>query len=64
MAKAAIKFNLKPKNGINYLIQIDYVAKEPIEKKVKDIVNFLKQTPGLDKTMMGDYLGDENDLNK
>jgi len=31
MLKASIKFNLKPKNGIQYLIQKDYIPKEPLE---------------------------------
>lgn len=31
MLKASIKFNLKPKNGIQYLISKDYIPKEPLE---------------------------------
>ena len=31
MLKASIKFNLKPKNGITYLISKGFIAKEPIE---------------------------------
>ena len=64
MLKASIKFNLKPKNGINYLMQKCFIAKEPIELQVKDIVNFLKATTTLDKTKIGDYLGEDIDLNK
>lgn len=30
--KASIKFNFKPKNGINYLITKDIIAKEPQEQ--------------------------------
>ena len=29
MIKASIKFNLKPKNGIAYLVQKNFIAKEP-----------------------------------
>ena len=32
MIKAAIKFNLKPKNGILYLILKGFIAKEPVEQ--------------------------------
>ena len=31
MLKASIKFNLKPKNGIAYLIQKWFIRKEPQE---------------------------------
>lgn len=31
---------------------------------MKDIVNFLKTTATLDKTKIGDYLGEDIDLNK
>lgn len=31
MLKASIKFNLKPKNGIQYLISKGFIAKEPGE---------------------------------
>ena len=38
------------------------IVKEPIEQHILDIVNFLKSTSTLDKTAIGDYLGDENEL--
>jgi Sec7-like guanine-nucleotide exchange factor len=31
MLKASIKFNLKPKNGIAYLIQKGFIQKDPEE---------------------------------
>jgi hypothetical protein len=31
MLKASIKFNLKPKNGISYLISKGFIAKDPQE---------------------------------
>jgi len=64
MFKAAIKFNIKPKNGVNYLIQKGFIPKEPQEETVKGIVNFLFSTPNLDKTSIGDYLGEDIPLNK
>ena len=60
--KAAIKFNFKPKNGIKFLADKGIIVKEPIEQHILDIVNFLKSTSTLDKTAIGDYLGDENEL--
>lgn len=64
MLKASIKFNLKPKNGIQYLISKGFIAKDPIDQQVKDIVQFLKGTSSLDKTKIGEYLGEDIDLNK
>jgi len=34
MLKASIKFNIKPKNGINYLISKGFISKEPKEQMV------------------------------
>ena len=34
MVKASIKFNLKPKNGINYLLQSGHIPKDPIEEQI------------------------------
>lgn len=42
--KASIKFNFKPKNGVNYMISKGLIAKEPFEQQVSDIVAFLKNT--------------------
>ena len=33
-------------------------------EQIKDIVNFLQTTGSLDKTCIGDYLGEDIDLNK
>ena len=35
MAKAAGKFNLKPKNGIKYLTDKGFLPKEPLEDHVR-----------------------------
>jgi len=64
MLKAAIKFNLKQKNGINYLMSKGFIAKDPQEQTVKDVVNFIRSVPSLDKTKIGEYLGEDHDLNK
>ena len=64
MLKASIKFNLKPKNGVSYLIQKGFIPKEPHAEMVKGIVEFLKGTATLDKTKIGEYLGEDIDLNK
>jgi len=64
MLKASIKFNLKPKNGIAYLIANGLIAKEPMDLQLKEVVNFLKSTPTLDKTKIGEYLGEDIDFNK
>jgi len=37
------------------------IAAEPLEKKIEDIVLFLKTTKELDKTMIGDFISDDND---
>ena len=54
MAKAALKFNFKPKNGIAYLVSMKIAAPvEDFQQHVKEIVKFLKTTPSLDKTVIG-----------
>lgn len=64
MCKAAEKFNLKPKSGIKYLQDKGYVAKEPKELMIKGICKFLKETPALSTTAIGQFLGEDKDLNK
>jgi Sec7-like guanine-nucleotide exchange factor len=64
MIKASIKFNLKPKNGIAYLVQKGFIPKDPQDLHIKGIVEFLKSTGSLDKTKIGEYLGEDIDLNK
>lgn len=63
MAKAAQKFNLKPKNGLKYLTEKGYLPKEPKEEMVKGICKFLKETPALSATSIGEFLGGEAELN-
>lgn len=65
MSQAALKFNFKPKNGINFLVAQKLIStNEDMAQHVKDIVKFLKATPVLDKTMIGVFLGSEDKLSK
>ena len=64
MAKAAGKFNLKPKNGIKYLSDKGFLPKEPMEDHVKGITKFLKETPALSATIIGQFMGEDKELNK
>ena len=65
MAKAAIKFNFKPKNGISYLLSQKMItAPNNFKQHCQDIVCFLKTTPALDKTIIGVFLGTDNTLEK
>ncbi|CAI5461026.1 unnamed protein product [Closterium sp. Yama58-4] len=50
-------FNKKPKKGIDFLIK----AKK-LGESAEEIVAFLRKTEGLDKTMIGDFLGDRDDM--
>eukprot|EP00850_Spirogloea_muscicola_P010395 SM000061S19222 [mRNA] locus=s61:207593:216818:+ [translate_table: standard] len=50
-------FNKKPRKGIDFLIKVNKVGSTP-----EDIAKFLREASGLDKTMIGDYLGEKEDL--
>nr|XP_043619023.1 brefeldin A-inhibited guanine nucleotide-exchange protein 2-like [Erigeron canadensis] len=50
-------FNRKPKKGIEFLIKVNKVGNSPGE-----IADFLKNASGLNKTLIGDYLGEREDL--
>ncbi|KAM7275057.1 hypothetical protein ACFE04_016923 [Oxalis oulophora] len=50
-------FNRKPKKGIEFLINANKVGDTP-----EDITVFLRNTSGLNKTLIGDYLGEREDL--
>ena len=65
-SNAAMKFNFKWKNGIKYLTQAKLIPnpEEDYKGHVKAIVNFLKTTPTLDKTTIGEFKGVDADLNK
>lgn len=54
------KFNMKPKRGIEYLKQSGFIKESP-----EAIAQFLQNNDiGLDKTAIGDYLGEDKPLNK
>ncbi|BBG97431.1 SEC7-like guanine nucleotide exchange family protein, partial [Prunus dulcis] len=50
-------FNRKPKKGIEFLINANKVGDSP-----EEIAAFLKNASGLNKTLIGDYLGEREDL--
>mmetsp|Transcript_37723 Transcript_37723/g.69804 ORF Transcript_37723/g.69804 Transcript_37723/m.69804 type:complete len:1802 (-) Transcript_37723:138-5543(-) len=54
------KFNMKPKRGIEYLKQNGFVGEDP-----QALAELFKNAElGLDKTQIGDYLGEDKKLNK
>lgn len=50
-------FNRKPKKGIEFLINANKVGSSP-----EEIAAFLKNASGLNKTLIGDYLGEREEL--
>ncbi|GLT51910.1 hypothetical protein SLA2020_252830 [Shorea laevis] len=50
-------FNRKPKKGIEFLIKANKVGDSP-----EAIAAFLRNASGLNKTLIGDYLGEREDL--
>ncbi|XP_022770305.1 brefeldin A-inhibited guanine nucleotide-exchange protein 2-like [Durio zibethinus] len=50
-------FNRKPKKGIEFLIKANKLGDSP-----EEIAAFLKNASGLNKTLIGDYLGEREDL--
>ncbi|KJA24651.1 hypothetical protein HYPSUDRAFT_65529 [Hypholoma sublateritium FD-334 SS-4] len=48
------KFNYKPKRGIQFLIETGFIASDAPH----DIARFLLNTDGLNKTLIGEYLGE------
>ncbi|KAL2337445.1 hypothetical protein Fmac_011891 [Flemingia macrophylla] len=50
-------FNRKPKKGIEFLINANKVGDSP-----EEIAVFLKDASGLNKTLIGDYLGEREEL--
>ncbi|KAL3679071.1 hypothetical protein R1sor_022027 [Riccia sorocarpa] len=57
MEVAVGKFNEKPSKGVSYLIDNKLCPREPAA-----LAQFLRTTPGLDKTMIGDYLGQHEEF--
>lgn len=52
------RFNMDPKKGIEYLIEHDILEATP-----ESIAKFLFEGDGLNKTAIGDYLGERNEFN-
>lgn len=52
------KFNMDPKKGIEYLIEHGLLTKTH-----EDVAQFLFKGEGLNKTAIGDYLGERNEFN-
>ncbi|KAG1928681.1 cytohesin-1 [Pimephales promelas] len=52
------KFNMDPKKGIQFLIENDL-----LKNTSEDIARFLYKGEGLNKTAIGDYLGERDELN-
>lgn len=53
------KFNMDPKKGIEFLISHNLV-----KDTAEDVAQFLYKGEGLNKTMIGDYLGERNARNE
>ncbi|KAJ6599098.1 hypothetical protein DFH09DRAFT_971185 [Mycena vulgaris] len=53
------KFNFKPKRGIQFLLDTGFIP----SKSPQDVANFLLSTDGLNKAMIGEYLGEVDDEN-
>ncbi|KAK3529021.1 hypothetical protein QTP70_014418 [Hemibagrus guttatus] len=58
MAIGRKKFNMDPKKGIRFLLDNDLLQHTP-----EDIAQFLYKGEGLNKTVIGDYLGERDDFN-
>lgn len=52
------KFNMDPKKGIEYLIDHGLLTNTP-----EEVAQFLYKGEGLNKTAIGDYLGERNEFN-
>ena len=57
MQRGISLFNRKPSKGIEFLINSKKVGDTP-----QDVASFLKLTSGLNKGVIGDYLGDREDF--
>lgn len=52
------RFNMDPKKGIEFLIENGF-----LEKTAEDVASFLMKGEGLNKTAIGEFLGEKNDFN-
>ena len=59
LQEGVLKFNMKPKKGLQYLVSVCGLEKTPAA-----VAAFLISASGLDKRSVGDYLGEGDDFNK
>ncbi|XP_040381119.1 brefeldin A-inhibited guanine nucleotide-exchange protein 1-like [Oryza brachyantha] len=57
LQKGIALFNRKPSKGIDFLVRSKKIGHSP-----EDVASFLKNTAGLNATMIGDYLGERDDF--
>lgn len=58
--EGVIKFNQKPRKGLEFLVDIGYLK----EMNVEEVCRFFKNPlEGIDKTAVGDYLGEDKEFN-
>lgn len=57
--RGVVKFNMKPKKGLEYLIERGH-----IQNTAQDIARFLYATEDLNKTMIGEYIGEGEQFHK
>ncbi|KAF8494160.1 Sec7-domain-containing protein [Russula emetica] len=53
------RFNQKPKKGIQFFVETGFIS----SKEPQDVAKFLLNTDGLSKAMIGEYLGDGDEVN-
>lgn len=58
LSEAITEFNYKPKKGLQYLLRDGFIETDTPHA----IASFLLNTEGLDKAMVGDYLGEEKNM--
>ncbi|KAG2607303.1 hypothetical protein PVAP13_4NG237500 [Panicum virgatum] len=57
LQKGIALFNKKPSKGIDFLMRSKKIGQSP-----EDVASFLRNTAGLNATMVGDYLGERDDF--
>lgn len=60
LATGTEHFNSKPKKGIQFLQEHNLMS-NPVDPK--EVVNFLRENPHLDKKMIGEYISNRANLN-
>ncbi|KAI0284723.1 hypothetical protein BC826DRAFT_1055154 [Russula brevipes] len=53
------RFNQKPKKGVQFLVETGFIS----SKEPQDVAKFLLNTDGLSKAMIGEYLGEGDEVN-